>query len=84
MTELVVANKKRLVLLAGRSHPQLANQVAQHLGIPLSKTTAFDFANGEIFVRFRSRCAVATRSSSKATRPRSINGSWSNSSWLMR
>ena len=53
MTELVVANKKRLVLLAGRSHPQLADQVAAHLGIPLSKTTAFDFANGEIFVRFQ-------------------------------
>lgn len=44
--------QKKLVLLAGRSHPELANAVADKLGIPLSKTVAYDFANGEIFVRF--------------------------------
>lgn len=49
----LVPNHKRLVLLAGRSHPELANEVADQLGIPLSKTTAYDFANGEIFVRFQ-------------------------------
>ncbi|MBU6244648.1 MAG: ribose-phosphate diphosphokinase [Actinomycetales bacterium] len=42
-----------MVLLAGRSHPELASEVAECLGVPLSKTTAYDFANGEIFVRFQ-------------------------------
>ena len=48
-----VVNKKRMMLLAGRSHPELAEEVAQQLGIPLSKTLAYDFANGEIFIRFQ-------------------------------
>ena len=46
-------NSKRMVLLAGRSHPELAQEVADQLGIPLSRTLAYDFANGEIFVRFQ-------------------------------
>ena len=53
MAEKSVPNKKRLVLLSGRSHPQLAASVANHLGIDLSPTLAYEFANGEIFVRFR-------------------------------
>ena len=52
MTEIMAPIQKKLVLLAGRSHPELANAVADKLGIPLSKTVAYDFANGEIFVRF--------------------------------
>lgn len=42
-----------LVLLSGRSHPELAESVADELGIALSPTLAYDFANGEIFIRFR-------------------------------
>ena len=53
MSDRVVPNQKRLVLLAGRSHPELAQGIADELGIPLSKTLAYDFANGEIFVRFQ-------------------------------
>jgi ribose-phosphate pyrophosphokinase len=52
VTEIMAPIQKKLVLLAGRSHPELANAVADELGIPLSKTVAYDFANGEIFVRF--------------------------------
>jgi ribose-phosphate pyrophosphokinase len=52
VTDVVVPNQKRLVLLSGRSHPELANEVANLLDIPLSRTLAYDFANGEIFVRF--------------------------------
>lgn len=52
MTAITAPIAKKLVLLAGRSHPDLANAVADELGIPLSKTIAYDFANGEIFVRF--------------------------------
>ena len=53
MSHLSVPNSKRLILLAGRSYPELAQEVAQELGVPLSPTLAYDFANGEIFVRFQ-------------------------------
>ena len=53
MSHLSVPNQKRLVLLAGRSYPELAEEVADNLGVPLSPTLAYDFANGEIFVRFQ-------------------------------
>ncbi len=43
---------KRLLLTAGRSHPELAAEVADELGLELSPVSAYDFANGEIFVRF--------------------------------
>ncbi len=44
--------EKRLVLVSGRAHPELADDVAQALGVELLPTTAYDFANGEIYVRF--------------------------------
>lgn len=53
MSQLTVPTQKRLILLAGRSYPALAEEVAANLGIPLSPTTAYDFANGEIFIRFQ-------------------------------
>ena len=43
---------KRLILMSGRAHPELAEQVADELGVELVPTTAYDFANGEIYVRF--------------------------------
>jgi ribose-phosphate pyrophosphokinase len=53
VAEKSVPTQKRLVLLSGRSHPELAESVAGELGIDLSPTLAYDFANGEIFIRFR-------------------------------
>ncbi len=53
MAEKSVPTQKRLILLSGRSHPELAEFVADELGIALSPTLAYDFANGEIFIRFR-------------------------------
>lgn len=53
MAEKSVPTQKHLLLLTGRSHPELADAVAEHLGIDLTPVTAHDFANGEIFVRFR-------------------------------
>lgn len=44
--------EKRLVLISGRAHPELADDVAGALGVELVPTTAYDFANGEIYVRF--------------------------------
>ena len=52
MSELRLASEKRLRLFSGRAFPELAEQVASELGIPLTPTAAYDFANGEIFVRF--------------------------------
>lgn len=50
----IVSNdgEKRLVLVSGRAHTDLATDVAEHLGIELVPTTAYDFANGEIYTRF--------------------------------
>jgi ribose-phosphate pyrophosphokinase len=44
--------EKRLVLVSGRAHPVLASSVARELDTELVPTTAYDFANGEIYVRF--------------------------------
>ena len=38
--------------MSGRAHPELAADVAKILGTDLVPTTAYDFANGETFVRF--------------------------------
>lgn len=43
---------KHLVVVSGRSHMDLSRDVAQCLDIDLLPTTAYDFANGEIYVRF--------------------------------
>src|SRR5690348_11737339 len=40
------------MLFAGRAYPELADEVASCLGIRPTPTSAYEFANGEIFVRF--------------------------------
>ncbi|MCK6211023.1 ribose-phosphate diphosphokinase [Georgenia sp. EYE_87] len=52
MTGITTHGEKRLVLVSGRAHPELAKDVASELDIELLPTTAYDFANGEIYVRF--------------------------------
>ncbi|MCU0266127.1 MAG: ribose-phosphate diphosphokinase [Actinomycetia bacterium] len=52
MSGIRSTSEKTLKLFAGRAHPELAEEVAEHLGIELVPTSAYDFANGEIFVRF--------------------------------
>ncbi|MBA0125463.1 ribose-phosphate diphosphokinase [Haloechinothrix sp. YIM 98757] len=44
--------KKNLMLFAGRSHHELAEEVAKHLNVSVTPQQARTFANGEIFVRF--------------------------------
>jgi len=44
--------KKNLMVFSGRAHPTLAEEVAQLLGIGLVPTSLYDFANGEIYVRY--------------------------------
>jgi ribose-phosphate pyrophosphokinase len=43
---------KKIMLFTGRAHPVLAEEVANLLEVNLVPTTAYDFANGEIYIRF--------------------------------
>ena len=52
MSKITIKGQKRLALVSGRAHPELAADVAKILGTDLVPTTAYDFANGETFVRF--------------------------------
>ncbi|WP_377269711.1 ribose-phosphate diphosphokinase [Peterkaempfera sp. SMS 1(5)a] len=52
MTGITTSGEKNLRLFSGRAHPELASEVAEQLGTELVPTKAFDFANGEIYVRF--------------------------------
>ena len=52
MTGITTANQKKLLLLSGRSHPELTDEISACLGVEPTPTTLYDFANGEIFVRF--------------------------------
>jgi len=45
-------NQKQLVIASGRAHQALAQEVAEILNISLVPMTAYDFANGETFVRY--------------------------------
>ena len=47
-----VITKKRLVLVAGRGHSELSNEVARHLKVPLGECVLSTFANGEIYCRY--------------------------------
>ncbi|MBP2437679.1 ribose-phosphate diphosphokinase [Microbacterium amylolyticum] len=48
----VQKTKKRLVVVSGRSHPELARDVTANLGIELAPTECRTFAAGEIYTRF--------------------------------
>jgi len=52
MGEIRLSSEKRLRLFSGRGYPELADDVASELGIELTPTSAYDFSNGEVFVRF--------------------------------
>ena len=52
MTGKVTGSSKNMKLFSGRAHPELAEAVAKELNTDLVPTTARDFANGEIFIRF--------------------------------
>jgi ribose-phosphate pyrophosphokinase len=52
MSGMKRTTEKNLMVFSGRAHPVLAEQVAEELGAGLVPTQAYDFANGEIYVRF--------------------------------
>lgn len=44
--------KKRLMLFAGRGNPELSEEIAAHLKVPLGDVKLSSFANGEIYCRY--------------------------------
>ncbi|HEU4513297.1 MAG TPA: ribose-phosphate diphosphokinase [Nocardioidaceae bacterium] len=44
--------EKNLMVFSGRAYPGLAEEVAEQLGTGLVPTSAYEFANSEIYVRF--------------------------------
>ena len=52
MTGVKRTTEKNLMIFSGRANQALAEEVVDGLGIALVPTSAYDFANGEIYVRF--------------------------------
>jgi ribose-phosphate pyrophosphokinase len=52
MAGLEIDSRKNLMLFTGRAFPELAEEVGKELGVEPVPTAAYEFANGEIFVRF--------------------------------
>jgi len=52
MTGLKRATVKSLMVFSGRANPQLAEEVAYQLGTNLVPTSAYEFANSEMYVRY--------------------------------
>ena len=46
-----IVTKKKLMLYSGTTHPALAEEIAEHLGIPISPCVIRRFGSGEIYVR---------------------------------
>ena len=46
-----IVTKKKMMLFSGTAHPQLSQEIAGNLGLPLSKATLRRFADGEIYFR---------------------------------
>jgi len=44
--------EKNLMVFSGRAHPELAAEVVEQLGTELVPTSAYEFANSEIYIRY--------------------------------
>ncbi|MFV2017531.1 ribose-phosphate diphosphokinase [Micromonospora sp. LOL_023] len=53
MGSIVAENRKSLMLFSGRGFPELAQEIGEVLGVAPTPTDSYEFANGEIFVRFK-------------------------------
>ena len=51
MSAITSHGEKKLLLASGRAHPELAQEIAAELDTELLPIDAYDFANGEIYVR---------------------------------
>ncbi len=52
MTGILKTTEKNLMVFSGRANPELAEEVTRQLGSSLVPTSAYEFANGEIYVRY--------------------------------
>jgi len=52
MSAIRQSNSKSLMLFSGRAYPELTDEIAGHIGVTPTPTAAYEFANGELFVRF--------------------------------
>ena len=52
MNGISMESHKNLMLFSGRAYPELARDIGAALGVAPVPTSAYEFANGEIFVRF--------------------------------
>ncbi len=52
MTGLKTTGEKTMMLFSGRSHPELAAEIAREMDIAVSPTDLRDFADGEIYARY--------------------------------
>ena len=52
MGSIVAENRKTLMLFSGRAFPELAEEIGEVLGIAPTPSDSYEFASGEIFVRF--------------------------------
>ena len=77
MGSIVAENRKSLMLFSGRGFPELAEEIGEVLGVAPTPTDAYDFANGEIFVRYRESVRGSRRvRRAVVTTGRSTSGSW--------
>src|SRR5881398_2022006 len=53
MASIIGESKKSLMLFSGRAFPELAEEIGEYLGVAPTPTDAYQFANGEIFVRYK-------------------------------
>ncbi len=52
MNTISIPSRKTLQVFSGRAYPELAEEIAKYLDVTLTPQSAYEFANGEIFVRF--------------------------------
>src|SRR5947209_2108943 len=52
MSAIRQTTSKSLMLFSGRAFPQLTEEISGHLGVAPTPTASYEFANGELFVRF--------------------------------
>jgi ribose-phosphate pyrophosphokinase len=52
MTGITASGEKKMMLFSGRASPELETEIASCLGVDPVPSRIYDFANGEIFVRF--------------------------------
>ncbi|HLT12295.1 MAG TPA: ribose-phosphate diphosphokinase [Micromonosporaceae bacterium] len=53
MNSISAENRKTLMLFSGRAYPDLADEIGAVLGVAPTPTDIFEFASGEIFVRYK-------------------------------